>query len=174
MNNIPQVLNAFRVYLYGRDLLGIADVELPEFSAVTAEVKGAGIAGKLDAPVVGHFDSLALKLNWRTVTGNLLALSAPTGNQLDLRGVVQEYNAGDGTYKQVPVKVVVITTPKKIALGKLSAGEAMESNIEFECAYLKLWYAGEEKVEIDKLNYKCVIGGVDYLEEVRVGLGLAG
>ena len=47
---ISEKLVNFRVYEDGNDLLGVADVELSTLTAMTESIKGAGIAGKFDAP----------------------------------------------------------------------------------------------------------------------------
>ena len=83
-----------------------------------------------------------------------------------------DFFAAAGTYHAVPLKVVVKTVPKKIDLGKLDVGASQDSSTEFECNYLKVWVDGEEKIEIDKFNFICVIDGEDYLAEVRQNLGL--
>ncbi|UTW68684.1 phage major tail tube protein [Anaerobacillus sp. HL2] len=40
------------------------DVQLPSLEAMTETVKGAGIAGEVDSPVIGHFGSLGITLNY--------------------------------------------------------------------------------------------------------------
>lgn len=169
---IPQTLINFRVYLEGDDLLGIADVDLPDLEAVSAEVKGAGIAGVIDAPIQGHYNAMTLTLNWRSATGPLTQLAAPKAHQIDLRGSVQAYDSETGEYESQALKVLVKAIPKKTGLGKFDAGEAMGSSAEFEVIYIKISSGDEEWIEIDKINYKCVIDGTDYLEQVRTDLGL--
>ena len=56
VNQVPEKLINFRVYLDGNNLIGVADVELPSIEAMTETVKGAGIAGEIDSPTLGHFD----------------------------------------------------------------------------------------------------------------------
>ena len=52
--NVPEKLINFRVYQDGADLLGVADVSLPSLEAMTETVKGAGVAGEVDSPVLGQ------------------------------------------------------------------------------------------------------------------------
>ena len=48
INQVPEVLNDFRVYEEGSDnCLGVAKVELPSESVMTQTVKGVGIAGEV-------------------------------------------------------------------------------------------------------------------------------
>jgi hypothetical protein len=171
-NAIPEKISNFRVYLDGKDLLGVADVELPDLEYMTETVAGAGIAGEMDSPVVGHFKSMSLKLKWRSVTADLTALAAPKAHHLDLRGSIQVYDAGAGAFVHTPLKVVVKAIPKKAGLGKLEMGKPQDSESEFEVAYLKLTHDGTDRVEIDKLNFICVIDGTDYLGSIRTNLGI--
>ena len=63
INQVPEVLNDFRVYEEGSDnCLGVAKVELPSESVMTQTVKGVGIAGEVEAPVIGHYSSMETKL----------------------------------------------------------------------------------------------------------------
>ena len=171
INKIPEVLVGFAVYLDSNELLGIADVELPEFEATTVEIKGAGIAGSADMPLLGHTGSMTLTINWRTITGNHLALAAPKAHDLTLRGSIQHYDAGTGEHTTVPLKVTVKTPPKKLGLGKLDSGENMDSSAEFEVVYILIELDGEKVIEFDKFNYIFKVNDTDYLEGVRKDLG---
>ncbi len=173
MNPVPEKLASFRVYKDGVDLLGVADVELPELESMTDTVKGAGIAGEVDTPVQGHFGSMTMTLNWRTVSGNLVSLATQQAHQLDLRGSIQSYNSGEGTYRQVPLKVVVKAIPKKTGLGKMDVGSSMENGQEFEVVYIKATLDGSDVMEIDKYNFICLINGEDQLADMRANLGLS-
>lgn len=172
MNQVPEKLINFRVYEDGNDLLGVADVELPSIEALTETVKGAGIAGEVDSPVLGHFGSMTLTLNWRTVTKPTVHLARQKAHSLDLRGAAQVYNAGTGEYKVSTLKVSVRCIPKTTQLGNLDVGATADASNEFEVVYLKVSVDGEVAVEIDKYNYICVVNGEDYLKEVREALGL--
>jgi len=169
---VPEKLINFRVYLDGTDLLGIADVQLPDLEPMTETIKGAGIAGEVESPVLGHFGKMGLTLNWRTIEKSTLVLSQPKVHALDIRGSQQVYNSADGQYATVPVKVVVRAMPKKTGMGKLQVGAATDTSSEFELTYLLIYVNNEKLVEIDKYNYIAFIAGTDFLEGVRADLGL--
>lgn len=171
-NPVPEKLINFRIYRDGTDLLGAADVELPSLEAMTDSVQGAGVAGEVDSPVLGHYGSMTLTINWRTVTKNTTVLAQPQAHHLDLRGSMQVYNASEGQYQTIPLKVVCKAVPKNTGLGSLQVGSSQESSTEMEVNYIKVWVDGEEKIEIDKYNFICKIGGNDYLQAVRDNLGL--
>ena len=85
-NVVPEKLINFRAYNDGNDLLGVTDVQLPSLDAMTETVKGAGIAGEVDSPVLGHFGSMETVLNWRTISKPGMNLASQKGVSLDLRG----------------------------------------------------------------------------------------
>lgn len=172
MNQVPEKLINFRVYEDGTDLLGIADVELPSLEAMTETVKGAGIAGEIESPVLGHYGSMTCTINWRTVVKPTVQLAEPRAHNLDFRGATQLYSAGSGEYRVQALKVTVRGIPKTTNLGKLDVGTTSDASNEFEVLYLKVSIDGRTIVEIDKYNYVCVINGVDYLRQVRSAMGL--
>ena len=172
MNEVPEKLISFRVYQDGNDLLGVADAELPSLEYMSETVKGAGVAGEVESPTIGHFGKMSLTLNWRTVTKSLIFLAKPIAHALDLRGAIQTYDAGSGQYKVTPLRVAVRALPKKAELGKMEMNSAGNGSNQFEVIYIKIMLGGETLAEIDKYNYICIIDGSDYLSDVREALGL--
>lgn len=169
---VPEKLINFRVYEDGDDLVGVADVTLPTLDAMTETVKGAGIAGEVESPVMGHYSSMTLELNWRTLEKPNVLLSSPKGVHLDLRGAQQVWDSGEGAFIVRPVKVVVSGVPKSTELGKLDVGTTSDTKNTIEVNYLKVTIDGGNVLELDKYNYICNIGGTDYLSDVREALGL--
>lgn len=169
---VPEKLINFRVYMDGNDLVGISDVTLPKLEAITETVKGAGIAGEIDSPAIGHFGSMELELNWRTLLKTNVSLAKPTGVDLDLRGAIQMNDTASGTLKSVPAKVMVRGITKSTDLGKLEMGTTMDAKNTIEVSYIKITIDGSDVFELDKFNYICTIDGVDYMTEVRSALGL--
>ncbi|MCR5256982.1 MAG: phage major tail tube protein [Desulfovibrio sp.] len=172
-NPIQEKLVNFRVYNDANDLLGIATVDLPELSAMTDTVSGAGIAGEVDSPVLGHFQAMSLTLHWRTVEAVAMTLAEQRAHHLEIRGSQQQYDAGSGNYTTVPVRIVCKGVPKTTSLGSFEPGSGTDSSSEFELNYIKIVVAGKERLEIDKYNYICRIGGADFLKSVRADLGLS-
>lgn len=169
---VPEKLINFRVYKNGDDLIGVADIELPSLEAMTETTKGAGIAGEIDSPVLGHFSSMELVLNWRTLEKSNIELVSPDGVNLDCRGAQQVYDSGAGKYIVRPVKCVIQGVPKKTELGKLDVGTTTDTSNTIETTYIKISIDNETMLEIDKYNYICNIGGNDFLSLVRKALGL--
>lgn len=173
-NLVPEKLINFKVYLDGVDLLGVADVKLPSIETVTDTVKGAGIAGEVDSPTLGHYKSMKLSVKWRTITSAAAILAKQQSHGLELRGAAQVFDAGNGQYNVVPVKVRVNGTPTKFDLGKFEPGTSMESEDELEVNYIKVSIDGNDVIEIDKYNFISKVFGDDYLAGVRAALGFGG
>lgn len=172
-NAVPERLINYRVYTDANDLLGVASVELPEISAMTDTVSGAGIAGEVDSPVLGHFQSMSVTLNWRTIEAAAMKLAQQKVHAIELRGSQQTYDAANGILGSVPVKLTLRVMPKTVSLGSFNVGATTDSSSEFEVLYLKVTVNGEELVELDKYNYVARFGGQDALASVRSDLGLA-
>lgn len=170
--NLPENMINYAVYEDGNRFLGHGDVDLPSLDQLTEKIKGAGIAGEIDAPVIGHYGEMTLGISWRTITKSAISLAAPKAHSLTLRGSQQTYDSSAGTYSRVPVKIVVQATPKKTGLGKLVVAGNTDTKNEFEVSYIKIYVDGAELLEIDKYNFVCVIDGTDYLSGVRSDLGL--
>lgn len=170
-NLIPALLTDASIYKDGVGLLGVGSIEMPDFEFMTESIAGLGIAGEVDAPVVGHMKSMSAKIKWNTCNETATSLLAPEAHQLEIYASVQAYDAGSGTYEHQPVKAVIKAPPKKVGIGKMEPGKKMEPETELEVYYLKLWQNGKEMVEVDKFNYIFNVLGVDYLAKVRANLG---
>ncbi|MGO4540375.1 phage major tail tube protein [Paenibacillus sp. 2TAB19] len=168
---IPEKITGYSVYLDGSTYLGVADVELPSLEALTETIKGAGIAGEIDSPTIGHYGSMSCTLNWRTIDPAAIKLSAPKSHAIDFRAAQQTLDSATGNYSTTPTKVSVRATPKSLSLGKFEVGATTDTSNEFEVTYLKVIVDGKVWIEIDKFNSICIIDGVDYLAAERAALG---
>ena len=171
MSLIPEKSINFSVYLEGRDLLGMAEGTIPALEAMTSEVKGAGVAGTVDSIVLGHFNSTTLNLKWRTVTDDFFKLYRHITNTIELHASLQRYESALGVYLTEPLYVYLKATTKSSTPGNLVSGDNMDTEMEFEITYMKIYLAGKERVELDKYNYIYRVDGIDYLATVRADLG---
>lgn len=169
---IPEKLINFSVYRDGKEWLGTASVDLPSIEALTETISGAGIAGEVDSPTLGHFGSMTMTLNWRTLAKPGINLFQQKSHSLTIRGAQQVYESATGEYKSVGVTVVVKAIPKTGSLGSFAPNSTTSSTNELEVSYIKIDIDGKTVLEIDKFNFKCVIDGVDHLAEVRQQLGM--
>ena len=171
-NIIPEKSINFKVYLNGVDLLGVAEGTIPALEAMTSEVRGAGVAGVVESPVLGHFNSTNFSLTWRTVTDDFMKLFDHITNDIELFSALQQYDAGLGVYKVVPLQVSIRAITKTSTPGNLTVGDNMDTQTEFEVVRMKIYLDGKERVVMDKYNYIYKVDGVDRLSEVRTALGM--
>lgn len=171
-NPVPERLINYRVYLEGNNLAGVATVDLPDIEAMSDTVSGAGIAGEVDSPILGHFGSMAATITFRTITEDGMKLAAQKSHAVEFRGSQQVYDAANGNYQTVPVRIAVRGLPKRNGLGSLEVGSTTDSEVELELTYMKIFINNVERLEIDKYNFKYVVDGTDYLASVRADLGL--
>lgn len=169
---ISEKMVNFRVYQDGNDLVGVADVELSTLTAMTETIKGAGIAGELEAPTTAHFSSMDATFNWRTLNKSNISLMAPKAYHFDLRGSQDAYNSSTGEVKQQSVKCVITGRPKELTLGKLDVSASTGTANKFEVMYIKISVDGETLLEFDKYNYIYKVGDTDYAADIRAALGL--
>ena len=170
-NTIPEKSINFSVYLNGEDLLGIAEGTIPALEAMTSEVKGAGVAGVVESPVLGHFNSTNFSLTWRTPTNDFMKLFDHVTNNLELFAGLQMYDAGLGVYRTVQLHIYMKAITNTSTPGNLTVGDNMDTQTEFEVLYMKIYLDGKERVEMDKINYIYKVDGIDRLAELRVALG---
>lgn len=172
-NIVPEKSINFAVYLNGEDLLGTAEGTIPVLESMTSEVRGAGVAGIVETPVIGHFNSTNFTLTWRIITDDFMRLFDHSTNDLELTAALQQYDAGLGEFKVVPLLVYMKAITKTRTPGNLVVGDLMDTQMEFEVVYMKIYLDNRERIELDKYNYIYKVDGVDQLTDVRVALGKA-
>lgn len=172
MPTIRESLINAEVYRGGNRLMGVANVTLPEMNFLTAEVKGMGIAGSQDVPIIGHLENPQLKISWRILYSPALTLMRGTAHELTVRCALQSYNSSTGQMVVEPLKVEVRGRISGTNLGELNVGEAMGAETTVNCDYIKITFKSDTVVEYDAYNFRYLSGGVDYMAEVRTALGL--
>ena len=168
--DIPSVINHYNAY-YGaaEELIGQSgEVELPDFEAITDTIDGGGILGEFEDPVTGHFESMEVTVPFAVLYKSQFDLINTTDPpMLTFRGSEQVINKSTGNTDYVPVRVIIKGKAKTNKLGKLSRGKKGEPEITMEVLYIKVEVDGETMVELDKLNFRFIVNGVDLMEKVR-------
>lgn len=171
MAKIDELVINYSIYEDATEYLGTTEVTLPDLSFLTEEMSGAGIAGKVEEVIIGHLEAMSTTLNFRTVTAAAVKLMEPRVHKIDLRVAQQRMNMQTSATEVAPVKHIMKVKPKKTALGKLAAASTADVSGEYAVSYYAMYIDGEKVIEIDPLNFICIINGTDYLEEVRKALG---
>ena len=165
INKMPEVLNDFRIYDENSDTLyGVAKIELPDFKSITATIKGVGVGGEIEAPVLGQFESLETKLthnindkwNLTMVGGRAVALEARAANQY--------WDSANNNYVMEKVRVVI--------RGRTKPASTTDAENTIETTYIKYEVNGKTLLEVDKYAYKFVVGGTDIMQPIRDALGI--
>lgn len=162
----------FNVYKDGYRMLGLASVDLPSLSAMTAELKGAGIAGTVDLPLKGMFQAMSMTLNFNTVTSDTPSILTPLSHHIELWSAVQDPNSDTGALTACQHKIITRSTPKNLTLGKIAPAEAQGRALEYELTYFKEIYKGKDLIEIDKLNNVYRVGGEDVNSDILEAIGV--
>ena len=171
-SNMRGGLINYEVYWDSTRLLGTASVDLMDIKFNTVDIAGAGVAGKLDLPILGHSDPLELTLNWRTVNEDALKLARQTGMDLALYGANQNLDNSDGQSTVEQIKISVRGLAKTATLGKFEPASSTETKTVLEVFYIKIEIGGKKALELDKLNFVYWVDDTDYLKEVRTALGI--
>lgn len=171
MPRVDELVNNFAVYEDSVEYLGMAEVELPEISALTEEITGAGIGGNVEAVVIGHLEAMTLTLNFRTVTDAVIRLNEPRIHVIDLRAAQQSENTATKKIDIDAMKYIMRVRPKKLAPGKVAVASPADASGEYAVTYYAIYKNGKKEVEIDQLNFIYYVNGIDYLSDVKKALG---
>lgn len=167
----PLRIASFEVYEDGKNIIGVANVDLPELTYLSETIRGAGVAGELDMPTLGQFASMEMTLSFTSILGDTKLLTSPGAKNIELWAAQQAYDETTG--KDVVQRVIISTRciPKQVPLGKFEVGASSESSAKFEVLRFRLEIDGEEQILIDKLNTVARFDGTDFLADVRRAIG---
>lgn len=173
INKIPEVLNDYRIYdENGSTLLGVANIELPEFKSITQSVKGIGVGGEIDAPVLGQFESMETKLTHNVNNRWNLKMIGGQAVAIEARAAIQNWDSATNSYVFDNVRVVIRGRSKSMSAGKWEAASTTDSDNTIETTYVKYEVNGETVLEVDKYAYKFVVDGEDIFTQLRAALGI--
>lgn len=167
--SFPTVINNFNVYAGSDRLIGVTnEVKLPDMNAITSSVSGAGIAGTIDIPVVGAYENMDIEIQFRGLTEDIFKIfKAGETVDLTLRGAYQTLENASASIGKSYMRVMVIGFVKNFSPGSVKINDQMTATVTISIAYYLIDVAGSNVIELDKLNSKCVINGVDVLEDIR-------
>ncbi len=165
---MPRLLKNINVYADGGSFIGIVEeFEEPKLAISTDDLRTGGMVGsvKVDngleameatVTMAGHVKELIRKFGTTKVDGVRLRL-------------VGAYRADNGT----PVEKVEIVCGgrfEEIDLGSSKAGDNTEHKYKLPLAYYRREVDGRVEIEIDMINGKFVVDGVDRYAEIMSAL----
>ena len=171
MPKIDESVINFAVYEDATEYYGLAEVTMPTVASIVEEIKGAGIAGVYQAVILGHMEAMNLTFNFRTFTRDAVTLLEPRDHILELRAAQQGRDTVKGTTIVDSVKHTVVVRHKSFNPNKIAPAAIADASGEYAVSYWASYINDEQMFEIDVPNFKFVVNGVDYLEDVRKALG---
>lgn len=173
INKVGELLNDWRVYREGSDdFVGATSVEIAGLSTKTADISGIGVLGEISAPVVAHFESIEVTINWRVPTQTSIVITGAEPIALELYGDIQNFDGGANQHIHQQIKVTIRGRGKNYEGGTFEAMNTMDGSNTIETHYLKYELDGKEILLIDKYAYIFRVNGVDRMAEIRKNIAM--
>lgn len=166
-----EVLINYALYVNSVEKLGTVDVTMPTINHKRVSATGAGIAGEVEFPVVGHVEPMTCQITFRNHTASNTSLMAPGIRDIELRGAREEHDTETGVVEIIPIKYVMRVEALEHNLGKIAPQSTGDGTGSFSVKKLMGFENGKKFMDIDPLNYKYEVDGVDYLAAARSALG---
>lgn len=172
INLIPDKINNYNVYTgtatEANKLIGVMDeTTLPKLQNLSETISLAGMAGEIDSPAVGQYQSMKITLTFSNIARSSLEVAAQDNVPLIFRSAQEFINKEDGTKSFKNRTITLRGMTSEIDFGALKKGGYGKPSITKEVVYYKEVIDGEIVTEIDKFNGKAIIGGVDQTKEIQ-------
>jgi len=147
----------------------VTEVELPKLARKLEEYR----AGGMDGPVMVDLGQEKMEIKVK-VGGFMVELyrdfAAPGVNAVPLRysGAYQR----DDTCAVQSVEIYCRGRLTEIDAGSAKVGDDTEQTFSYALNYYRLRANGRDEMEIDFINMKCIVDGVDRLAQIREAIGL--
>ncbi|QGQ97059.1 phage tail protein [Paenibacillus psychroresistens] len=147
-----------------------SDLQLPSIEKLTDTVKGSGIMGEIDLPSFGQLGSMTFAVNNRADNAQYAIMSRPGEIKFEIIWVVDVFDSSQVKVGIQQHKVFLSGVSKKYDMGKIDVNSGADGSSEFEIYYLRKIVDGKEVLLIDKFNFKYVVNGTDYMNDLRTAL----
>ncbi len=168
--NDVAVIN-YALYENKTEFVGITQADLPSLEFMTQTINGAGIAGEVETILIGQMKAMEITLKHTVLTKEAIVLSSPKLHTWELREVQENIDRKTSGLAVTTVKHIIKAFPKKMDGGSLKPQSTSDPNTVASVHYWAEYRDGKKVMELDPLNYICLINGVDYLKSVRKALG---
>lgn len=164
---LPRVLKGFAVYVDGRGYIGrVETCKLPDLNVQTDEYRGSGMDAAVDLDMgMEKLDGTFTLADYDPEVIKLFGLFS-ANTQIVLRGAIQRQGE-----QAVAVEVRMQGGVKSLSRGDWQQGQRSSIDVGYNANRYSEKIAGETVVDIDIINMKRVIGGVDQLQSMRSALG---
>lgn len=170
-NLIPDKINNFNVYLGtasdANKLIGVTDEQtLPNLQNMSETINLAGMAGEVDSPTVGQYQSAEISLTFSNIAKSSLELAAQDNAPLILRSAQEFIDPANASKSFKNRTITVRGMTKSVNFGSLKKGGYGKPSITKELYYYKEEIDGETVAEIDKFNGKVIMAGQDLTKDI--------
>lgn len=169
---IPNQLNNYSIWFQGNRFIGMADVTMPNLQNMTDELKGAGLGGIINFPVVAHYQDWALVMNFHTITPEGVELMRQDGLKLEALAGMQYLDPGQHKIYIGSWRFAMAVLPRGFDLGKFEVGTKEVNAIEMCVTYIKATLDGKIMFEKDKINLVDRVLETDYARAIRSAIGI--
>lgn len=150
----PEQTIAYRVYWQGKDLLGTAQIEMPQVQYMTETLSGSGLAGEIESPTIGLTQSMTCKMTFTSATKDVFDILDWTLQPLfECYSALQIVDESTSIRESIPYRLNIVGRPKNMSLGTMEQGKKHGNDLELEVTRLEILLDGEEQLLIDKINF---------------------
>jgi len=155
----------------GTKLLGLADVVMPNYEALSETVTGAGLMGEIEVPSRGHFTALQFTLNFRSLLDQPISLAVSMVHHFDLRSAQSYEDTTTFERGEAKERYSILGPVLRFDHGKRAPHSPWDAVIVVAVRRVEHYLDGKQVLEIDTLNEKYVHNGQDIYRDVRAAIG---
>ena len=157
VNSIPAGNLNFEVFDTNNNrILGLASVDLPDFSLKEVDVAGAGCLGQMSYPLFAQAENLEMTLHFRVLYDDATRFMSNNAQFLTLYAASEHYESTN--------------------LGNIEPGENSDTEVVLHLDYIKISATRggnrETLLEFDRFNYVYNVDGLDLMTDYKAALGL--
>lgn len=168
---LPHSISQFNIYNDNERCVGVSgEITLPNFEAMSETISGAGIAGEFEVTADGQYGAMQIDIPFLRLHDENFSLLTPGRKTIVLRASAKSFDSATGESIEEGLKIKIVGTPKSLELGKIASGKPMESKNTLEILAIKIEIGDKVLMELDKLNFICIINGVDVLAKVKANI----
>jgi P2 family phage contractile tail tube protein len=167
----PSVVKQFKVYGPDGFIIGTADITLPKLTWEKDTLKGAGLGGSFNLPVMGNVTAMECTINFHTPTDQILGLFQGNALQIRCMASVEFVDTSTGEFDEKPEEVIMTVFPSEYDSNKREPSVKGTVSMRFDCTYLAIYFGGKAYFQIDPFNDVCVLNGTDVNQKTRANVG---
>jgi len=161
----------FAVYEDADEFVGIAQVTLPDRNQKTIQIEGAGIGGTVTFPVPGQYDAMEMAFEFKAFSKKVARMREHRMHTISLYIAQAAEDTVAGRVFTESVKIVLVVVPQGTTGGTVKPASSSDTKVKVAVRSIAIYIGGELVDEVDQLNRRDVVNGIDYGAEVRKALG---